>query len=88
MALKIRLQKQGRARRPLYQLVVAEARSRRDGRCVERLGNYNPSPRGTEQGLAVNLPRVEYWLGVGAQPTDTARTLIRSARKASAGTAA
>jgi small subunit ribosomal protein S16 len=81
MALKIRLQKQGRAHRPLYRLVVAEANSRRDGRCVEQLGNYNPSPRGKELRLSLNLARVDYWLSVGAQPTDTVRTLIRNARK-------
>jgi small subunit ribosomal protein S16 len=81
MALKIRLQKQGRTHRPLYRLVVAEASSRRDGRCVEQLGNYNPSPRGRELRLSLDLGRIDYWLGVGAQPTDTARALIRNARK-------
>jgi small subunit ribosomal protein S16 len=80
MALKIRLQRQGRRHRPLYRVVVAEARSRRDGRFVEKLGNYNPSPRGQEKPLSIQLDRVDHWLGVGAQPTDTVRTLIRRAR--------
>lgn len=80
MALKIRLQRQGRRHRPLYRVVVAEGRSPRDGRFVEDLGNYNPSPRGQEKRLVLRLDRVERWLGFGAQPTDTVRALIRLAR--------
>jgi small subunit ribosomal protein S16 len=48
---------------------------------VENLGSYNPSPRGQERRLAVRLGRIDHWLGVGAQPTDTARSLIREARR-------
>ncbi|MDR1436241.1 MAG: 30S ribosomal protein S16 [Puniceicoccales bacterium] len=80
MALKIRLQKRGRTHRPLYRLVVAESSARRDGRCVEQLGNYNPSPRGAEVRLTVDLVRVDHWISVGAKPTDTARNLIRDAK--------
>ncbi|MDR2668032.1 MAG: 30S ribosomal protein S16 [Puniceicoccales bacterium] len=88
MALKIRLQKRGRAHRPIYKVVVAESSARRDGRFVEQLGNYNPSPMGAEVRLTVDLLRVDYWLGVGAQPTDTVRNLIRDARKGSTAAAA
>jgi small subunit ribosomal protein S16 len=84
MALKIRLQRQGRTHRPLYRLVVAEACARRDGRFVENLGNYNPSPRGKEERLSIRLERVEHWIGVGAKPTDTVRALIREARTGNA----
>jgi small subunit ribosomal protein S16 len=83
MALRIRLQKRGRTHRPLYKLVVAETSARRDGRFVEQLGNYNPSPRGAEVRLSVDLARVDYWLGVGARPTDTVGGLIRDARRSS-----
>jgi small subunit ribosomal protein S16 len=83
MAVKIRLQRQGRAHRPLYRVVVAESSSRRDGRFIENLGNYNPSPRGQEQELVLNLSRADYWVGVGAQPTDTVRALISKARRCS-----
>jgi small subunit ribosomal protein S16 len=82
MALRIRLQRLGRRHRPLYRLVVAEALARRDGRFVENLGDYNPSPRGRERRLLVHLDRVDHWLGVGAQPSETVRALIREARSA------
>ncbi|MDR3117674.1 MAG: 30S ribosomal protein S16 [Puniceicoccales bacterium] len=84
MALRIRLQRLGRRHRPLYRLVVAEALARRDGRFVENLGDYNPSPRGQERRLLVRLDRVDHWIGVGALPTDTVRSLIREARSAAA----
>jgi small subunit ribosomal protein S16 len=80
MAVKIRLQRQGRTHRALYRVVVAEASARRDGRFIEDLGNYNPSPRGKEQELVLNLERVNYWVSVGAQPTDTVRSLIRKVK--------
>lgn len=80
MALKIRLQRQGKTHTPLYRIVVAESTSRRDGKFVEDLGNYNPSPRGQEVRIRMNLERAEYWQSVGAQPTDTVRALIRQAK--------
>lgn len=81
MALKIRLQRQGRTHCPLYRIVVAESADRRDGRFVEILGNYNPSPRGQEQRLCMNLERANYWRSVGAQPTNTAHALLREAAR-------
>jgi small subunit ribosomal protein S16 len=83
MALKIRLQRGGAAHAPVYRIVVAESSSRRDGRFVEKLGHYNPSPRGAdaERGLEVNLERADYWISVGAQPTNTADALLRKARR-------
>ena len=81
MALKIRLQKRGRTHRPLYKIVVAESCARRDGRFVEQLGNYNPNPQGSEIRLSAKLDRIDYWLSVGAQPTDTVRSLIGDARR-------
>jgi small subunit ribosomal protein S16 len=78
MAVKIRLQRQGRSHRPIFRVVVAESRVRRDGRFIEGLGTYIPSPRGKEEKLVLDQDRARYWLSVGAQPTDTVRALIRS----------
>lgn len=82
MALKIRLSRIGSTHNPIYHVVVAEARSRRDGAATEILGTYNP--RAKSEGLKLNVERADYWIGKGAKPTDTANSLIKSARKAAA----
>lgn len=81
MALKIRLQRIGTKNAPVYRLVVAEAAIRRDGKIVELLGSYQPQARGQDPEYKLNIERIEHWLNIGAQPTDTARTLIKRARK-------
>ena len=86
MALKIRLSRIGATHQPIYHVVVAEARSRRDGAAVEILGTY--SPRAKKDALSLDLARAEYWLTKGALPTDTAKTLIKKARKKAEITAA
>jgi small subunit ribosomal protein S16 len=86
MALKIRLSRIGSTHNPIYHVVVAEARSRRDGAATEILGTYNP--RAKSDVLKLKVDRVEYWLSKGATPTDTARGLIKTARKAAAAPAA
>lgn len=80
MALKIRLQRHGSTHEPMYRMVVAECSARRDGKFVETLGMYNPSPRGKDVELKINVERADYWLGVGAQPSDTAKALIKKAK--------
>lgn len=82
MALKIRLSRIGSTHNPVYHVVVAEARSRRDGAATEILGTYNP--RAKKDILTLKIARVDYWLSKGALPTDTAKTLIKTARKAAA----
>lgn len=82
MALKIRLSRIGATHRPVYHVVVAEARSRRDGRAVEILGTY--SPQAKTESLRLDVARAEHWLSKGAIATDTARTLIKQARKKTA----
>ncbi|MDR3274344.1 MAG: 30S ribosomal protein S16 [Puniceicoccales bacterium] len=82
MALRIRLQRQGNRNRPVYRVVVAESTSRRDGRYVEALGNYDPRARGNAREFTLTIERADYWIGVGAKPTDTVRSLIRRARLA------
>ncbi len=84
MALKIRLQRHGSAHSPMYRVVVAENTSRRNGKFVENLGMYNPSPRGKDVPFQINIERADYWLSVGAQPTDTAKSIIKQAKKAAA----
>lgn len=74
--VKIRLRRAGKKNAPCYRLVVVDARVKRDGGYIEKLGFYNPV-QGEE---AVNIDRVDYWLGVGAQATGTAADLIRRAR--------
>lgn len=81
MALKIRLQRGGTTNAPTHQLVVTESKNPRDGKFVEKLGTYNPQARGQDPVYKVNVPRIEYWLGVGAQPSDTVKGLIKKARK-------
>ncbi|MCA9700092.1 MAG: 30S ribosomal protein S16 [Myxococcales bacterium] len=77
MAVKIRLARGGAKKRPFYRIVASDARSPRDGRFLEKLGTYNPM---TEDGtLNVDRARVDYWLSVGAQPTDAVRRLLRKA---------
>jgi small subunit ribosomal protein S16 len=71
MSLKIRLARAGAKKRPYYQIVVADSRSPRDGRFIERVGTYNPMvDRGHPERLTLKQERVQHWLGVGAQPTE------------------
>lgn len=75
MAVKIRLSRTGAKKRPFYRIVAADTRAPRDGRFLEKLGTYNPLTK--EGTLLVKQDRVDYWLGVGATPTDTVRRLLR-----------
>jgi len=86
MALKIRLTRVGSIHNPHYRVVVAEARSRRDGAAVEYLGTYAPRNKGEQ--LKLNLPRVDYWISKGAKPTDTMGAMIKRARRAAPAVAA
>lgn len=74
MATKIRLQRHGRKNYAFYPIVVADSRAPRDGRFIERLGSYNPNTNPAT--VTLNFERALYWLNVGAQPTDTARTIL------------
>ncbi|MGP4017878.1 30S ribosomal protein S16 [Saccharopolyspora sp. 5N708] len=74
MAVKIKLARIGKIREPHYRIVVADARTRRNGRAIETIGQYHPKQN--PSGIIVNSERVQYWLGVGAQPTDPVRNLL------------
>ena len=79
--LTIRLARHGAKKRPFYHLTVADSRAPRDGRFVERVGYYNPLARGGEQSLHLNTERIDYWLGVGAQPTLRVKQILKRASK-------
>jgi small subunit ribosomal protein S16 len=74
VAVKIRLQRGGKKKQPIYRIVAADGRYKRDGRFLERLGLYNPNTEPMTIDLKEN--RVMYWLGVGATPTDTVKNLL------------
>ena len=75
--VRIRLRRIGRKKAPVYRIVVADSQSPRDGKFIEIIGQY--APRQTEGGLNVNEDRANYWMNVGAQPSDTVRSLLRKA---------
>jgi small subunit ribosomal protein S16 len=76
--VRIRLRRIGRKNAPVYRIVVADSTSPRDGKFIEIIGQYSPR-QSAEQSLAVNTERANYWLNVGAQPSDTVRSLLRRA---------
>ena len=77
----IRLTRGGAKKRPFYHIVATDRRNRRDGRYIERLGYFNPLAVDAKDGLRIDLARVDYWLGEGAQPSDRVRQLLKSYRK-------
>ena len=79
--VRLRLTRLGAKGKPFYRIIAADSRSPRDGRFIEQLGHFNPMTEPND--LKVDLERVDYWIGVGAQPSDTVSSLISKARKAS-----
>lgn len=79
--VSIRLSRGGSKKRPFYHVVVTDSRSRRDGRYIERLGFFNPVANAKQEGLRIDLQRAEYWLGVGAQPSDRVAKLLKQSAK-------
>jgi len=77
--VKIRLRRFGKRNTPVYRVVVADGRSPRDGRIIEEIGTYDPLLKNNN--FTLKLDRVDYWLGVGAQASDTVNSFIKKARK-------
>ena len=75
MAVKIRLKRLGKIRAPYYRIVVADARTKRDGRVIEEIGKYHPTEEPSV--IEVDSTRAQYWLGVGAQPTEQVAALLK-----------
>lgn len=82
MSVKIRMKRIGAKNTPVFRIVVADARSPRDGKCIEELGTYQPLKKGDNYTL--NLDRANYWVSKGAQPSDTVASFLKKARKAAA----
>lgn len=74
--VRIRMQRLGRTHRPFYRIAAAEKRVKRDGKVLENLGWYNPIEKDPEKQLKLNDERIKYWLGVGAQPSDTMMDIL------------
>ena len=75
MAVKIRLKRMGKIRQPYYRIVVADSRTKRDGRVIEEIGKYHPKLEPSL--IEVDSERAQYWLGVGAQPSEPVMALLR-----------
>ncbi|QLQ10354.1 MAG: 30S ribosomal protein S16 [Nocardioidaceae bacterium] len=75
MAVKIRLKRMGKIRAPYYRIVVADSRTKRDGRVIEEIGKYHPKEEPSL--IEVESERAQYWLGVGAQPTEAVAAILK-----------
>ncbi|WP_289033322.1 30S ribosomal protein S16, partial [uncultured Arsenicicoccus sp.] len=75
MAVKIRLKRMGKIRAPYYRVVVMDSRTKRDGRAIEEIGIYHPTEQPSR--IEITSDRVQYWLGVGAQPTEQVLALLK-----------
>ena len=75
MAVKIRLKRLGKIRAPYYRIVVADSRTKRDGRVIEEIGKYHPTEHPSF--IEIDSERAQYWLGVGAQPTEQVAALLK-----------
>ncbi|HWY76832.1 MAG TPA: 30S ribosomal protein S16 [Verrucomicrobiae bacterium] len=86
MAVKIRMKRVGTKNTPVYRIVVADARSPRDGKFIEEIGTYQPLKKDTN--FSLDLERVKYWVSKGAKPSDTVASFIKKAGRAAAAAAA
>ncbi len=77
MAVKIRMKKMGRTHRPFFRICAADCRSPRDGKVIEELGTYDPMVKEVDARVTLNKERVDYWLSVGAQPSQSVKTFIK-----------
>ena len=77
MAVRIRMKKLGRKHRPFFRICAMDARTPRDGRVIEELGIYDPMVRETDARAILKAERIDYWLSVGAQPSDKVKVLIQ-----------
>jgi small subunit ribosomal protein S16 len=86
--VSIRLSRGGAKKRPFYHIVVTDQRNKRDGRYLERLGYFNPGADAGPDQLKIDLPRVEYWIGQGAQTSERVGGLLKKYRKTAGDSAA
>ncbi|MCA9017060.1 MAG: 30S ribosomal protein S16 [Planctomycetaceae bacterium] len=88
MAVRIRMKRMGRKHRPFYRICVMDSRKQRDGEAIEEIGTYDTSVVDKSKRVTIDLERVDYWMSVGAQPSENVATLIKKVRKNKFGTAA
>lgn len=77
--VRLRLARSGRPHRPFYRIGAVDSRVKRDGAVIENLGWYNPMAKTGEKASEFNMDRIKYWLGVGAQPSDTVKAMLAKA---------
>ena len=77
MAVRLRLKRMGRRHQSFFRLSAMDSRSPRDGRVIEELGWYDPNAKEQDQQTSLNRERIEYWLRVGAQPSETVRDMLK-----------
>ena len=77
MAVRLRLKRLGRRHRSFYRVAAVDSREPRDGRVIEELGWYDPQAKELDKQISLNRERIEHWLGVGAQPSDTVEKLLK-----------
>lgn len=77
MAVRIRMKRLGRKHRPFFRICATDSRRPRDGQVIEELGTYDPMVTDTDARTMLNGDRIQYWIGVGAQPSDKVKVLIR-----------
>lgn len=80
----IRMSRSGAKKRPYYNVVVADSRNKRDGRCIERVGFFNPLAQGQEETLRLDLERIKHWISLGAQTSERVASLVMQAQKTAA----
>ena len=87
MAVRIRMKRLGRTHRPFYRVCVMDGRAARNGRAIEEVGTYDPMVTDKSKRVKLDLERIDYWVGVGAQPSHKVGVLIKKVRKNDFGTA-
>lgn len=80
MAVRIRMKRMGRKHRPFYRICVMDSRKPRDGKAIEEVGTYDTSVREKSQRVTLNMERIDYWMSVGAQPSENVKTLIKKVK--------
>lgn len=77
MAVRLRLKRMGRRNRPFFRICAFDAREERDGRSIEQLGTYDPMEKEESKKVVLKRDRIEYWISVGAQPTETVANILK-----------
>lgn len=80
MAVRIRMKRMGRKHRPFYRVCVMDSRKAREGRAIEEVGTYDPMIHDKSQRVKLNLERIDYWISVGAQPSENVATMIKKVK--------